>query len=1711
MANPSMIQFVNEWSRRAPARHGQPGADPVLFLSYQTADTREVLRVERILKQALWAVQDTTSGASYRVEHFAHPEAGTPLGSEIPEQISRWLWRCRGAVIFLSTDYVGSPWCYEMELPALVWRQRHQGMPLFFFRLNTTPQSTDRIRIPAPDGRPEDLDLGLIAHDRNPRVNLRVSPGAANAWLGDLSNTDFAARVVAMGEEIAQQLASHAYNRAAASSGDGASVQAPGAAPSGPPLTLTARPLLRWTGDFSTSDSSHAAARRLFGREAELQHLSDLGNDPEVAIVAVTALGGQGKTTVAQAWVEQRMSEAGEHAFEGLFAFSFNRGRTQEEFAREWEDFVAELAPAASRRERRELLRKRRLLIFIDGLEDVLTDTDAAATTGRLPRGPVLETLVDLCADRECLSVAVVTSRVQLEGFEDIDGRRLEYLALHGLAPVAGAQLLHDLGVTGVPEARRQHYSRDLSGHPLMLRVFADATNRRALTLDFGDAADAVAAAMGLTAPLDLKDRLESVIAYYRNYVVNARERMILEAIAVFRGAATIDRIRMQLRLCHGIQTNTFAAVSALIERLATAGIVSYRDEGSTRIYGCHPVLRDGFRPDEAASRAAALIVLYQKPVPLRPHTLPEASPYLEAMHIYLDAQELREAHDLLRPLAWGDTLLNLRDGARPLLDCLLRLLDAPGEDRFRQTFGLPALSALLPRLVGAAISLDEWEIADRYARHDADLLAEERGTGPAGDALSLSQRASIAAEIGSSEDARLLYDQALGSSQESSRGLILLERAELERQLGVPRAALAFLEQWTRLAQPTAIWFSGWGEVLRILTRLVRRTDPALAARFHAASLAWRNQLAEPPPDNDESTEYETLDLSLEAERRPQTWARLLALATSLDDKAGRRGSKNHGSWPVGKAQALNGLGRAGEAELELRRWLPQLHPRSWRRLWGRTAMAQVHILGGKAGTGQREAQAVMREAQLRQRLLIVRDVAEMLVRHADACPDRVAVDTARGELDVLQKRLTLGAADLPEFGPLPGEPGWDDRVLAHLGTTLPEAGAAHAELLLRRAVECGLETAVETCLRNGANPAHAPDAQGSALETAIRDNRAHLVPRLLAAAPRPLAGEVLDASARAAILADHPAILQQLLDAADPEDDLSLTALLHFAAANGAGGETVRLLLAAGADVTAHSNGLHPLVSAARHGNLCALAAMAEAEPGINACKDADGETALMAAMGRGKLPVIAWLMDQNVAVDARDSQGNTAVEYALRSDQVRALDLFGALTGRAPLDAMAPQTLALIAAMGGRMNLLQRALERGAQPQIPDDFGRVPLVEAARGGHADFVTRLFATHPGLDVETRDAAGCTALLAAVAEGHREMVGQLLAEHGAKPDALDSSGRGLLELALEGGRLDMLQWLTTRGLRMADRPAAHAALRAAALAGRGAALAACLAATPPEIARALCTSLGINPLPPPAAPDAIATWLLLALRDRPAPAPLRLPERSPQTLDEAGLQALPGVLMACGAASFAGHPLRALTPEVRQQVDIALLASPIANLEAFDLAAARVADLPWLGAWLLTLPHQDRSFEVPLVLDHDGLHQVPGQNHWIYQAVEGRSLPDSAEGLMAYVRFFLATVVSATHGRFLIVENAAGIEWPSGADPQMQMDFAARVTPLEFAGTRPDGRHAFRGTLLFRQALFATTVLVDADWQLELTDEVLLLEDLPILASPACSYMVRC
>ena len=102
-------------------------------------------------------------------------------------------------------------------------------------------------------------------------------------------------------------------------------------------------------------------------------------------------------------------------------------------------------------------------------------------------------------------------------------------------------------------------------------------------------------------------------------------------------------------------------------------------------------------------------------------------------------------------------------------------------------------------------------------------------------------------------------------------------------------------------------------------------------------------------------------------------------------------------------------------------------------------------------------------------------------------------------------------------------------------------------------------------------------------------------------------------------------------------------------------------------------------------------------------------------------------------------------------------------------------------------------------------------------------------------------------------------------------------------------------------------------------------------------------------------------------------------------------------------------------------------------------------------------------------------------------------------ENAIDYVRFFF-TYVRGRHGRFIITEGVDDINWKDDPPPTARNAIGKMLMPVTIEEQGADGSFVMRACMVFKDSLFKSTIKCDAKGYVALSDEELMVEDIPVL-----------
>ncbi|MEZ5815312.1 MAG: hypothetical protein R3E13_11440 [Alphaproteobacteria bacterium] len=97
------------------------------------------------------------------------------------------------------------------------------------------------------------------------------------------------------------------------------------------------------------------------------------------------------------------------------------------------------------------------------------------------------------------------------------------------------------------------------------------------------------------------------------------------------------------------------------------------------------------------------------------------------------------------------------------------------------------------------------------------------------------------------------------------------------------------------------------------------------------------------------------------------------------------------------------------------------------------------------------------------------------------------------------------------------------------------------------------------------------------------------------------------------------------------------------------------------------------------------------------------------------------------------------------------------------------------------------------------------------------------------------------------------------------------------------------------------------------------------------------------------------------------------------------------------------------------------------------------------------------------------------------------------------YIRFFF-TYVRGRHGRFIITESVDDINWKEEPPPTARKAIGKMLTPVKLEKKDENGNYHLNACMVFKDSLFKSRIKVEPNGFVSLSDEELLVEDMPVL-----------
>lgn len=166
------------------------------------------------------------------------------------------------------------------------------------------------------------------------------------------------------------------------------------------------------------------------------------------------------------------------------------------------------------------------------------------------------------------------------------------------------------------------------------------------------------------------------------------------------------------------------------------------------------------------------------------------------------------------------------------------------------------------------------------------------------------------------------------------------------------------------------------------------------------------------------------------------------------------------------------------------------------------------------------------------------------------------------------------------------------------------------------------------------------------------------------------------------------------------------------------------------------------------------------------------------------------------------------------------------------------------------------------------------------------------------------------------------------------------------------------------------------------------------------------------------------------------------------------------------------------------------------------DKTVALVHDLPFYQGYRFAeiADHESTPPRSRFIVQKDAdITVLDWTNGPIYLLNEKVPIRLDHHNVIDYVRFFFS-YIRGRHGRFLVTETVDDIRWQEEPPPAARKAVGKMLLPLRVTGQEDSGDYLLESTMVFKDSLFRAKIRVKENGRVELFDEELVLEDIPVL-----------
>ncbi|MCP4607585.1 MAG: hypothetical protein GY845_02560 [Planctomycetes bacterium] len=390
------------------------------------------------------------------------------------------------------------------------------------------------------------------------------------------------------------------------------------------------------------------------GRVEDFATLNRWANDPDTRMIAITGIGGQGKTAMTGRWLKHQRPDNLEQV--PVFYWSLYEDLDVGKFLEQLVEFCLPIVHVRGKVEIEPIsfilsvVQQARLLLVLDGLE-VLQEDASSPNHGKISH-PLLSLFLQSWVRMQHKGLMILTSRFHFPQLARYSGVGFHQLNLVRLSKADGVSLLEKFNIFGDPNLL-QTYVEKLSGHPLALRVLASAVKRSCYG-DLSKFKDKKILRKGDDGRLSQK--LEHLLQFYEKQLKGGQKEL-LGIISLFnRPVETKSFVTLLSKMKSLKNTPLSKADAHTIDQQLNLLIDDFLIEKTDKGITTHPVIRDHFRSSHKITGARHEVAdfLTARPGAERPKTIEEVRDLVEAVQLLCDEGEFKAAHDIFKSRLYG-------------------------------------------------------------------------------------------------------------------------------------------------------------------------------------------------------------------------------------------------------------------------------------------------------------------------------------------------------------------------------------------------------------------------------------------------------------------------------------------------------------------------------------------------------------------------------------------------------------------------------------------------------------------------------------------------------------------------------------------------------------------------------------------------------------------------------------------------------------------------------------------------------------------------------------------------------------------------------------------------------------------------------------------------------------------------------------------------